>query len=161
MGLLSTFSRLKQIIPVERIRSDKDTHFTGALAQNAGEDENLTGLSVNSGMIENISLQADQNLDWDIYLYATDGFDDTDLDNDTLLGVVRFVASDGQQIGGSNQYYYSTVSSSYAFRPFQYIDDDGTNEIHVKLVNRNATAKNSGATGEVVLEITFRPDETA
>lgn len=158
-------------IPLPQIVvSDKDSHFTGALATNASEEENITGLRAPTGVIESVTLTSDQNLDWDLYFFATDGISNTDLDLEHFLGKVRFVAADGDQIAGSGQYYYDTATCSYAFRPFTYVDKDAldwydtpsgtqvTPEIHVALVNRHATSKNSGATGEVKVVIQFRPD---
>lgn len=154
-------------IPVPHfIRTDKDTHFTGSLATNAVEEENITGLKSPSGVIESVTITSDQNLDWDIYFWSTDGHSNTDLDSEYYLGKVRFVVADGDQIAGSGQYYYDTATSSYAFRPFPYYDRDavgtttvGQNELHIGLVNRNATSKNAGATGEVVVTVTIRYDE--
>lgn len=141
------------------VKSDKDTHFSGSLATDAGEAESITGeMKTSSGMIESVSLQSDQNLAWDLYFFATDGHTDTDLDLDQNIGVVSFVAADGDQIAGSGQYYYSTSSSSQTFRPFPYVDEDNTNEMHTVLVNRDSTSKNAGATGEVVIKVGFRPD---
>ena len=140
-----------------KLSSDKDTHFSGALATNAGEDENLTGLKNDAILITGITVVSDQNLDWDVQFYSTDGFDDTDLDLDTFLGAFKFVAADGDQVAATGPYKYSTSSSSNRFIGIDYVDVDATKELHVKLVNRNATSKNAGATGEVVLTFTYLP----
>lgn len=158
-------------IPIPQVViSDKDLHFTGALATNAAEEENLTGLKFPTGVIESVTLTSDQNLDWDLYFFATDALSDTNLDTEHYLGKVRFVATDGEQIAGAGQYYYDTATCSYAFRPFAYVDKDAIDwydtqsgaqsapEIHVALVNRNATSKNAGATGEVGVRVVFRAD---
>ncbi len=50
---------LKMETVVYTIRSDKDTHFTGAIAQNAKEDENLTGLA---RLIRGYSVSALENI---------------------------------------------------------------------------------------------------
>ena len=154
-----------KIITPQLISSDKDSHFTGALAQHAIEVEDITGLKAGTGMIISCMLQSDQNLDWTVYLFATDGHTDTDLDLDYCIGVIEFVQADGIQIASANQYYYSTSNSSQPFRQFPYWDKDaldtpsGAYELHVGLVNRNTTAKNAGATGEVVVRIGYAPDE--
>lgn len=149
------------------VKSDKDTHFTGALATNASEEENISGIRYRSGMIEAIHITSDQNLDWDVYFFAKDGITDTDLDVEYFLGVVTFVAADAKQIAGAGQYYYSTNNCSYAFRPFPYVDldalaviesDQTTPELHIALVNRNATSKSAGGSGEVVVTVLYRPD---
>lgn len=149
---------VRKIIRPSIVTSDKDSHFTTAIAQNAKEEEDITGLPSSSGFIEAIHLTSDQNLDWDLYFFSSDVQTDTDLDVEKFLGVVTFVASDAKQIAGAGQYYYSTNNCSYPFHEFPYIDSDNTKELHVVLVNRNATSKNNGATGEVVLKVLFRPD---
>lgn len=146
------------VVPVQWVRSDKDSHFTGSLAQNAGEDENLTGLDSGSGSIEQVIILSDQNLAWEVQFYKTDGFDDTDLDLDTYCGSVVFAQGDGRQVGGAGPYKYS---SSYMVSPINFLnykDDDKTSEMHIKLVNRSATSKNAGATGEVIVMVAYRPD---
>lgn len=151
---------------VHFVRTDKDSHFTGALATNAIELENVTGLKSPAFNIESVTLQSDQNLDWDIYVWATDGHSDTDVDLDYFLGKITFVAADGKQIAGAGQYYYDTSSCSQPFRPFPAYDRDavapgagGKYELHTGLVNRSATSKNAGATGEVSVTFGLRYDE--
>jgi hypothetical protein len=150
------------IIPIHHIRSDKDTHFTGALVQYAAENENLafpSGL-VGCGecVIEAIIIQSDQNLDWYVYIFGSDGFDDTDLDADYFIEYVAFATTTGLQIAAANQYYYSSTNLNIPYKDRDW-DDSATTaaELHIALVNRNATAKNAGATGEIVLDFIIRP----
>ena len=144
-------------------RSDKDTHFTGGLAQNAGEFETLSRTSgnpypaSNRFIIEKIAVQSDQNLDWDVVLWSGAAADATDLDADLFVEYEAFATTAGKQIAGANQFYYATSGLS-----IPYIDGDverrsNSPQVHVTLVNRNAAAKNAGATGEVVVVITMRP----
>lgn len=157
-------TKILSIPRAQLIKSDKDTHFSGALAQNAAESESLTGFSDVSGVIEQVSLISDQNLDWELMFFATSGFDDADYDADFFLGAVRFVAADGKQIAGVGGYYYCTANMALPFEPITYIDktsvDAGNNSgsIYCVLVNRSATGKNAGATGEVAVNIVIRPD---
>lgn len=153
--------KIDKLVPLQVVRSDKDTHFTGAISQNAKEDENITGLDCNSGLITGITIVSDQNLAWDVYLWGTDGFDDSDLDAENFLGRFSFLSSDGDQLGGSGQYYYSTSHASQSFQPIPYADADNGNELHISLVNRSASAKNAGATGEVVVTVHYAPDARA
>jgi len=136
-----------------KVRSDKDAHFTGAIAQNAKEDESLTGLLTNKIRITGITLQSDQALDYRLIFWSTDGFDNTDLDLDEFAGETELnLASYGWRAGGANQYYMDLRGLD-----IDYQDDDATNELHVSLQNLSATGKNAGATGEVVLEVTYEP----
>lgn len=137
---------------MQHVRTDKDTHFTGTLAQNAQETENVTGLDSNAGSIKSLAILSDQQLDWDVVFYSTDGFVNADADVDSYLGRVEFGAADGRQIAGTGLFRYDAFDLN-----LPYLDGDGTNELHVGLVNRSATAKAAGDTGEVVLRIGFQP----
>lgn len=134
-----------------RLRSDKDSHFTGAINQNATEEENLTGLIANKIRITGVSVQSDQSLDYKLIFFKTDGFADTDLDLDTFASEQEMdLPSYGWRIAGANQYYMAVDGLA-----IDYQDDDETHELHVALQNLSATAKNAGATGEVVVEIRY------
>lgn len=133
------------------LRSDKDSHFTGAIAQNAVESENLTGLAWNKVRIRGIMLQADQQLKFRLIFWSKDTLDDTNLDLDAYIGEqeVDLVAS-GFQVAGANQWYLDIRGLS-----IDYQDEDSTNELHISLQNLSPTAKAAGATGEVVVEVTM------
>jgi len=134
-----------------RLRSDKDTHFTGSIVQNAKEDENLIGLPANRVRITGIALQSDQQLNYRVIFWTTDGFDNTDLDLDTFCAEVQIpLVTSGFRIAGANQYYLDVRGLE-----IEYEDDDASQELHVSLMNLSATTKNAGATGEVVLEIYY------
>ena len=156
-------------IPHIVIRSDKDTHFTGALAQNAGEDEDLAhpsyagfptaghakkpdAIASSRIFIRELRVWSDQNLSWEVQFYSKDTFDDTDADVDTFLGSFTFAVADGLQVAGAGLYRYNQTKLELF-----YYDADKTGEIHMKLVNRSTTSKNAGATGEVVVEIAAEP----
>lgn len=142
------------------LRSDKDTHFTGGLAQDAMETESINFPSdwrtagINSCIIEGISIQSDQNLDWDVVIFSGSEFDNTDLDLDKAIDYTSFANTVGKQVGGAGQYYYPLASSPFKI---PYVDEDRSGKLHVGLVNRSATAKNAGATGEVVITFILRP----
>ena len=135
------------------VRSDKDLNFTEAFGQYAKEDENLTGLITNKIGINSISIQADQKLKFKVLFWSKDTFDDTDLDLDTYLGDADLdLTVYGHQVDGSNQWYMNTTNIL-----LDYIDEDNTNELHVSLMNMGGTGKTAGATGEVVIQITYGP----
>ena len=71
------------------IRSDKDTHFTGSLAKNVGEEENLTGLIANRIKITEVTIHSDQPLHYQLQFFSKDTFVDSDLDYDTFVGAVE------------------------------------------------------------------------
>lgn len=132
------------------IRSDKDTDFVLAQAQNVSDDANLAGLNGNSGRIRSVTVLADQALAWEIAFYSTDGFSDPDADVDSYIDSVRFSEGDGLQDDGAGLYRYCASGLD-----IPYVDDDGTNEVHCRVINRSATGKNAGATGEIVVRVTI------
>lgn len=141
----------------EYVRSDKDTHFSGALAQNAIEAEDIAFpsdwgvMGIEKVQILGISVISDQQLAWDIKFYGKDTHAvTTDLDLDFFERTFKLNESDGIQEAGANQYYYDLDPTQF---PFVYHDQDNTSEFHITLANRSATAKIAGATGEVVVII--------
>jgi len=133
------------------LRSDKDTHFYGAIAQNAKEDEDLAGLLSNKIRITGVSIQADENLDFRVIFWKTDGFDDTDLDLDRFCGEVELdLPTNGYRIGAANQYYLDMRGLE-----IDYEDEDASNELHVSLMCLTAAGKTAAAAGEVVVEVYY------
>ena len=155
----SEISAGKQIVMAvpkfHKVTTDKDTHFTGAIVQNAKEDENITGLLTNKIRITGISLQSDQQLWYRLIFWKTDGFDDTDLDSDSFCGEVEVdLVLCGFQIGGANQYYLDVRGLD-----LDYEDEDASNELHMSLMNLSATGKNAGGTGEVAVTVYYEERE--
>lgn len=135
------------------IDSDKDSHFTTSIAQNAIETENLTGLSDSNITITGVSVQADEALDFRLWLFGTDGHADTDLDDDEFIDFVDLdLATNGAQIAGAGQYYYAQTGLN-----IDYEDEDASNELHLALQNLSAAAKTAGAAGEVKVKIFYTP----
>ncbi len=133
------------------LRSDKDTHFTGAIAQNAKEDENLAGLVSNKIRITGVSIQAKENLNFRLIFWGTDGFDDTNLDNDKFQAETKLdIPTYGYRIGGANQYYLDMRGVE-----IDYEDLDRTQELHISLMCLSAAGKTAGANGEVVVEVFY------
>ena len=150
----------RDTLGVEFIITDKDTHFTGALATNVVEHEDIDYpsdwgvLGLNEMIIESVSIQSDQNLEWDVFIWSGAENLNADLDLDTFLDYFNFPTTSGKQLGGTAQFYYASVSNNVAI---PYRDNDKTSKLHISLVNRSATAKNAGATGEIVVKIAVRP----
>jgi hypothetical protein len=141
------------------VRSDKDTHFTGAIAQNAGEDESITlpgclaGINGNArGNVKSITVISDQNLAWELNLWRSATHGTADIDTDKWLARWAFVAADGVQLAGAGSYLYYIDSLD-----IPYVDSDNSGKLHVTLTNRSATAKNAGATGEVIVDVRIQP----
>lgn len=140
------------------VRSLRETHFTGALNQNemeletlgSGEEGSANQAAGSRSLINRITVISDQNLDWDVVLFRNTFTPPlpTDADLDPTIDWVSFSASDGKQVAGAGLYRYSFTSLQIL-----YWNTDAPGQLHVGLVNRNAAAKNAGATGEVVIEI--------
>lgn len=142
----------KNITVFAGIRSDKDTHFTMAIAVDAKEDENLTGFSGNKGRIKRIKVQSEDNRTWEVWIWKKDTTDDIDLDLDAFCAMAIFNAADSRRIGGANQYYYDSGALD---EPYE--DLDGTSELHVSVVNRGPGAKVAGAAGELIVDVDYEP----
>ena len=133
-----------------RLRSDKDEHFTGALITNAIETESITGLSANKIVIRRVTIQSDQQLNYVLVFWAKDTFQTSDLDTDRYLGEITLdLPAISRQIASAGQYYADLEVE------LQYEDGDSTRELHVGLLNLDATSKTAGASGEVVIEIFY------
>ena len=126
------------------VSSDKDLHFTDALTKNAVERENITGLRSNRIRISKISIQADQQLLFELLLYGTDLFEEADLDKDRFIASVEF---------NLPKYGFQQTTDQWRLDiedlNIDYVDVDETKEVHVVLRNLSPTSKNAGATGEV------------
>lgn len=138
--------------PIQFIRSLKGTDFTAGLAQGFGTAAELPDLENNQGSVNSLVILSDQNLAWSLLFFATTGGADPDLDLDTYLGRIDFAAEDGVQLDAAGAYRYDASGLDIPYR-----DDDALGILHVVLMNRSATAKNAGATGEVVTVIGYRP----
>jgi len=145
---------------VLHVRSDKDTHFVGSLATNAGESANIVlpagvgGDGRGRCRMRAMTIVSDQNLAWEILLFAKDTFLTLAADLDLVPFVARwsFTAADAIQVAGTGPYLYYIDGNDQ-----HYEDMDDTGELHAVLVNRSVTAKNAGATGEVVVDFSLEP----
>lgn len=136
-----------------QIRTDKDTNFSGAIAQNAIEEENIAGLVCNEITITGVSIIADENKSFRLWIFQTDDFQEADLDDDNFVEFLDFdLAADGVQIGGVGAYYYALSGLK-----IDYQDLDATGELHLALQNLSAVAKTAGAGGEVVFNVAYTP----
>lgn len=73
---------------ISNIRSDRAEHFTQELAQGESEQENIGGLLANRIIIQNITVNAKQNLKFRLSFFSRNTFTDSDLDDDTFIDSV-------------------------------------------------------------------------
>lgn len=139
---------------IHLIRSDKDVHFTGAIAQNAGEAESIlfTGdIAPQRYRIRSLNIISEENLAWEVVFFARSTFNGApqiaDIDLYTFLGYFSFGAGDAIRIAATGPYLYYIDGLDIA-----YEDQDESQTLHLMLVNRSAAAKTAGAAGEVVVQ---------
>lgn len=144
-----------------QVRTDKDIHFTGALAQNAQATENIVpAASIAAGLhcrsrLRSIGITSKENLSWEIALYGTDQFNSpTDMDSVIRYGWWTFDAASATRVAATGNYYYYVDGLDVAYR-----DADQTGEIHLALINRSAAGKTAGADGEIVIVLGLDPTQ--
>ena len=140
---------------VLEIATDSTLHFTGALAQNAGEGEDIAlKMEIAAGKhcrcrVKAIVVQSLENLAWETWLWGKDTKGVTgNVDTSSLRARWTFVATDGKRITGDDNYYYYVDGNDQP-----YFDVDMTGELHITLVNRSAAAKTAGAVGAVSVRL--------
>ncbi len=139
---------------IKYIQSDKDTQFDATLAQHAIESEsiNMPADWITAGVykctISELMLECTQGgLDLELIFWRTSGYNNADMDLAKIITRISLTeGTDGAtQIGGANQYIYKNPLG----QSVEYIDEDHSGKIHVSLVNRDATKKNTAAIGSV------------
>lgn len=140
-------------------RTLKGTQFTGAIAQNARQNENILlspALQGTAGSARNIlralTVFSDENLAWEVQFYSSTAFSNGDLDADTFVGKIVFAVADGAQVAGAGSFYYFSQNQQIPLW-----DDNATGKLHVSLVNRSAASKTAGSNGEIVLIFHLEP----
>lgn len=157
-----------QLGQIVRVRTDRTVSFTAAAAQNAMITAEISNNAVGAGgnvrsRIKSLSILSDQNLAWEVDFFGKNTYmaGQADINNVFFIGRWIFSAADGTQIAASGPFIYYVDGLDI---PYQ--DADGAQPpahigiIHVGIVNRSATAKNAGATGNLVLEIGVEPTLT-
>lgn len=137
-----------------RVRSDKDTNFTGAVSSAQGtlvEREDLTGLNQNKVRVKQITIQSEQHLGWGIAFWSNDdvAVNPLDLDSDKLCGLKTFAVSDGVRM--NTRFVYS------ASVDIPYVDEDESKELHVALYNTASTPKLATHSGDFA--VTFELED--
>jgi hypothetical protein len=151
------------------VRTDKDTNFTGTLAQNVGLQETLTpgtngyptALKANMrAILRSMVILSKENLAWEVWLFGSSTFASTDADTEYFLGRWTFVAGDGIRatVGVTTDtyyhYYIDGLQISMRNKPL-----DVTGNIYMRLVNRSAAGKSAGAAGEIVIDLGVEPTQ--
>lgn len=135
------------------ISTDPDIEFTGALATNAAENEDLVLAGAYQGIngavqafIRTITILSKENLAWELQWYRTDDFQNADPEVDKFLASWAFVAADGKQVAATGLYRYYVDGLE-----IPYVDEDKSGEMHLSLINRSVASKSAGAGGEITV----------
>lgn len=145
-----TRRELEQYWLVRSLRSDKDTHFSGALQQYTSEEENLTGLIANKIIIKEAILLAKEQLNFRFWFAAKDSFDDSDMDADKLESYLDFdLVTNGVRYKNTGFYRLALTAENQGL--LYYEDEDETKELHIALECLSSAGKSAGTAGQVVL----------
>lgn len=141
---------------VNYVKSDSAAHFTGAIAQNAGELEsidanNAIGITGRS-RIAAVVIRSTENLDWELLFFATAAGNHATVGTNRFLGAIAFVAADADRVGGAGLYLYGRAGLN-----IPYFDLDRTSKLHVMLVNRSVAAKSAAGAGLLDVEVMLEP----
>ncbi|MBT9142837.1 MAG: hypothetical protein DDT29_01233 [Dehalococcoidia bacterium] len=135
------------------LRTNKDLHFTEAIAQNMTEREIVSGLIADKIRIISLAIQSRERLRYRLILFSGRGFTNTNLNLDTFRSEQEFdLPVWGLRIGEIGQFYMSIDGLS-----IEYEDKERTRTLYVALQNLSIARKSVGAAGEVVLEFTYAP----
>jgi hypothetical protein len=143
-------------------RTDATVQWTGALATNAAAtaDITLTSYPGYNGQIESIlrgiTVASVQNLAWEFDFFMSNTYQGSSTNTDTFIGRWSFAATDGVQIAATGDYLYYIDGLEI---PLWNTDTAaitggngavaGTAQLHIALVNRSATSKIAGASGNI------------
>jgi len=130
------------------VATDEKAHFTEALAKNAVEKENISGLRTNRVKVSRVTIQSVQALHYQLLLYGTDQFENAVLGTDRYIGLVDLNLALYGITQTTSQYRLDARNLDIA-----YEDLDATKELHLVLKNIDPTSKLASSSGEVKLEI--------
>jgi len=141
---------VKQEMPytIDQIKSDKDSHFSGALATGAQEYEDLSfpdgyseaqiqKLRIHRAVIVADNTNTTTLVPFYINFWGSDAASlATDPDLDLFQGRMEFAEGDLEQIGGGGLY---RGIRDLGDSPMYYIDEDNSSELHVSLQNTDGS----------------------
>lgn len=135
------------------VRSLRSVHFQGTIAQNAIATANLQVPGAAAGpvpmRVRNIEVISKENLAWELQFFGSAQFQvPANIDQDQYLGVWSFATADGIRQAATGYYYYYIDGLDIPI-----VDQDGTGQLHVALVNRSAAGKSAAAAGELVIKV--------
>ena len=151
------------------IDTDPATQFIAGLAQNASDllswtpDMAIAAAPDCRGRVIAIAIISDQNLAWELNFWSREaGPAAASVSLDSFLGRKGFIAGDGLQIAGAGSFrYFASGLDITVLDEDPRVDRDSpyAGRLHLSLVNRSATGKNAGATGEIKIRLFVDPTQ--
>jgi hypothetical protein len=142
-----------------KAQSVSTVNFLDALVTNAKSDADLVlpgalaGMNGNArGRLKSITILSVENLDWEIQLYRKDAFTGASIDVDSFTARWSFVAADAVRVAGAGNYLYYIDGLDH-----EYVDEDNSGELHVRLINRSVASKTANAGGAIVVKFYLEP----
>ncbi len=148
-----------RILTAHLFRTDKASHFTTAIAQNAIDWEHIPiPERIKRCAILSAAIIGKETIDFDLYFFSQDDENQAAVENDDYLAKVDLdIPSDGHQIGGAELYRLDVPLTS----PIIYFDEDATDaippEFHLGLVPRTAGGKAVNPAGDLEIIIIYDP----
>lgn len=126
-------------------------HFTGAIAMNAQEMESIAGLLGNKINIKGVNAQSMQELKLRLIIWASDEFDNTNLDTDSYVSDVVLDFTDelsAFRIASAGQYRLDVGGLDIPLTTENLI-------LYCSLQNVSPTSKLAGSSGAVQLDVKY------
>ena len=158
-----------QIGQLVRVTTDPATQFVDAIAQNAMAELTLAmpaagqlagpgfvdgGLAAGGAVrsrIKGIVIESVESLDWVVWIWGNDTFDDSNPANAKLLGFAVLPASGNKRIAAAGLYHYYLGGLDIPYNDFQKLG-----RVYLGLQPTSA-GKSAGAGGSVALTLIFEP----
>ena len=122
---------------IRTLRSSSTLHFTGAIAKNGSETENLTGLRTNKIKITRVTLFGSQALHYRILFFSKDTFTNTDLDLDKIIGEIDLDFSIYSILKSGNlrifENYVSGGDTNYSLNLGSYVAQTFTTKVSQRI----------------------------
>lgn len=149
---------VKKSEELEILSTDKDLHFTEAIALNAIEYEDICGLITSKVNIRGIYLQAKEAMLYTLWLWQDLGHANVDLDLDSNKDMINLdVGTSGKRIAVAGQYYLPLTGLTVSYRDTENPCAAGTFSLHCGLMVSSGAGKSAGAAGEIQMDFVYSP----
>lgn len=138
------------------LSSDKDAHFTEAIALNAIEYEDIVGLTTNKITIKGVNIQAQEAMFYTLWLWKDSGHANVDIDVDSFREFVNIdVATSGKRIAVANQWYLQSTGLNILYEDDNDPTAEGLYTLHCGLMVSAGAGKAAGA--NIQIDISYSP----